>query len=67
MPLSTRRELALEGIEKCKQATELAVPLKNHPDPQVRELAKAIHLLAYGAQEIGLALADRGRVNDLLL
>lgn len=65
MPMSTRRELALEGIEKCKQATELAVPLKNHPDPQVRELAKAIHFLAYGAQQIGLAITDEGRIDDL--
>lgn len=60
-----RRELALEGIENCKTATAMAVPLKSHPDPAVRELAAAIHHLSFGAQQIGLAITDTGRQNDL--
>lgn len=64
---STRRELILEGIANCQSATALAVPLKDHSDPQVAELAKAVHFLAFGAQQIGLALSDQGRTNDLPL
>ena len=67
MELSSRRTLIIEGIEKCKRATELAMPLKDHADPAIAELARAIHFLSFGAQEIGLALTDRSRENDLPL
>ncbi|WP_377324693.1 hypothetical protein ACFJIY_07500 [Pimelobacter simplex] len=67
MDLTTRRNLILEGIENCKQATSRAVDLKDHADPAVQSLAEAIHFLSYGAQQIGLALTDEGRVNDLPL
>lgn len=62
---STRRELILEGIENCKSATAIAVKLKGSQDPAVQELAKAIHYLSFGAQQIGLALSDESRINDL--
>ncbi|MGC4154816.1 MAG: hypothetical protein QM628_17325 [Propionicimonas sp.] len=61
----SRREMVLEGIEQMKVATAKAVPLKSHADPDIRALAEAIHFLSYGAQEIGLALTDPSRVNDL--
>lgn len=65
--MQSRRSLALEGIENCKTATAKATPLKNHPDPAVRELASAIHHLSFGAQQIGLAITDQARINDLPL
>lgn len=66
MELSTRREIALEGIENLKRATSIATNLKDYGSTQeIRDLAKALHFAAYGAQQIGLALTDRGRVNDL--
>jgi len=65
MDLLSRKSLILEGIEKCKVATRKAVNLKSHEDPAIRELAEAVHFLAFGAQEIGLALTDPGRENNL--
>lgn len=65
MPLSSRRELALSGIENCKRATEIALPLKDHANSDIAALARAIHFLSFGAQEIGLAISDTGRVDDL--
>ncbi|UUW91756.1 hypothetical protein [Pimelobacter simplex] len=67
MNMSTRRNLILEGIENCKLATSRAVDFKSHPDPAIQSLAEAIHFLSYGAQQIGLALSDEGRTNDLPL
>jgi len=63
--ISSQRELVLEAIEKGKVATSKAVPLKSSPDPQVRELAAAVHQLAYALQQIGLALTDDGREKNL--
>ncbi len=65
MALSSRLELIQEGIQKCQTATAKAEPLKTHSDPAIKELATAIHFLAFGVQEIGLALADNGRTDDL--
>lgn len=65
--MESRRDLILEGIANCQSATARAVPLKSHPDADVRALAEAIHFLSYGAQQIGLALSDESRVNDLPL
>ncbi|MDQ1127550.1 hypothetical protein QE428_002583 [Microbacterium sp. SORGH_AS 505] len=62
---STRREIIQEGINNCATASNMAVKLKTHPDPAVAELAKAIHFLAFGAQQIGLGLTDQGRIADL--
>ena len=59
MSLSSRRELVLEGIQNCQRATAIAVQLKGHQDPAVQQLAQAIHLAAFGAQQIGLALTDQ--------
>lgn len=64
-PMISQRELVLEAIEKGKFATEKAVNLKSSADPEVRELATAVHHLAYALQQIGLALTDEGRDKDL--
>lgn len=63
--MDTRKELILQGIDNCKSATARALPHKDSGDPAIRELAAAIHFLSYGAQQIGLALTDVSRVNDL--
>lgn len=65
MMLSSRLELVHEAIQKCQTATAKVEPLKTHSDPAVKELATAIHFLAFGVQQIGLALADNGRTDDL--
>lgn len=67
MDVQSRRNLALEGIESCKAATSRATPLKGHTDPDIRNLAEAVHFLSFGAQQIGLALTDERRVDDLPL
>jgi hypothetical protein len=61
----SRAELIAEGVQKCQAATAAAVELKGHPDPAVQELAKAIHFLAFGVQEIAQALTEQGRVDNL--
>jgi hypothetical protein len=63
--LSTRLELVQEGIQNCKSATAKVAGLRSHNDPAVKELANAIHFLSFGVQQIGLALADEGRGDDL--
>ncbi|MCC2032201.1 hypothetical protein [Microbacterium allomyrinae] len=63
--VSSWRELILEGIQQCHTATAIAVQLKTHRDPAVAELAKAVHFLSFGIQQIGLALSDEGRIDDL--
>ncbi|MFB7837742.1 hypothetical protein ACWIGW_44275 [Nocardia brasiliensis] len=65
MPLSTRLELVKEGIQNCQAATVKAAKLQTHSDPAVKELANAIHFLSFGVQQIGLAIADEGRSDDL--
>lgn len=62
---STRLDLVREGIQKCQTATAAAVKLKGHQDPAVQELAKALHFLAFGVQEIALAISDEGRLDNL--
>ena len=61
----SRAELVAEGVQKCQTATAIAVKLKGHADPAVKELANAVHFLAFGVQEIGLALTEQGRTDDL--
>lgn len=63
--LSSQRELVLEAIQNAQTATSKAVPLKNHSDPQVRDLANAVHHVAFALQQIGLALTDSGREKNL--
>ena len=65
MQLQSQRGLVLEAIEKGKTATAKAVRLKGSKDPEVRELANAVHELAFALQQIGLALTDTGRDKDL--
>jgi hypothetical protein len=64
--LSSQRELVLEAIQNSKSAVERAVTLKDSAnDPQVRELATAVHFLGYALQQVGLALTDEGRQKNL--
>lgn len=61
----SRLELIHAGIQKCQTATATAVHLKGYNDPAIRELAQALHNLAFGVQEIALALSDENRGDDL--
>ncbi len=63
--LSSRLELVQEAIQNCQSATAKVGQLRSHRDPAVKELADAIHFLSFGVQQIGLALSDQGRTNDL--
>lgn len=54
-----------EGIHNCQTATEKVARLRTHTDPAVKELANAIHFLSYGVQQIGLAISDLGRADNL--
>ena len=66
MEFSSRREVALDGISNLRRALEMALAVEDSAVSQeVRELARAVRFAAYGAQQIGIALTDRGRVNDL--
>lgn len=62
---SSRLELVREGIQNCQSATAKVARLRSHPDPAVHELANAIHFLSFGVQQIGQALAEDGRIDDL--
>ncbi|SKW48643.1 Uncharacterised protein [Mycobacteroides abscessus subsp. massiliense] len=65
MPLSTRLGIALEGIKNCQSATTKVARLRSHSDPAIKELADAVHFLAFGVQQIGLAISEEGRQDDL--
>lgn len=65
MELSSQRELVMEAIANCQAATARVVNLRSSADPDVAALASAVHLLSFGAQQIGLALTDEGRTKDL--
>lgn len=63
---SSRKDIILEGIGNCKSATSKAIHARDSTnDPVLRELAEAVRFLSFGAQQIGLGLADEGRVDDL--
>lgn len=64
--ISSRRSIVLEGIENCKSATAKAIHARDSTtDPVIRELAEAVRFLSFGAQQIGLGIADEGRKDDL--
>ncbi|MDM2015318.1 MULTISPECIES: hypothetical protein [Mycobacteroides] len=65
MALSTRLGIVLEGIQNCQTATTKVARLRSHSDPAIKELANAVHFLSYGVQQIGLALSEDGREDDL--
>ncbi|MGB3602755.1 MAG: hypothetical protein WBA38_04285 [Gordonia sp. (in: high G+C Gram-positive bacteria)] len=62
---STRRELVREGIQNCETASAKVARLRSHSDPAVKEIANAIHFLSFGVRQIGQALAEDGRIDDL--
>lgn len=63
--VASQREVVLNAIDNLKRATEISVRLKSSSNPEIADLAKAIHFASYGAQEIGIALTDEGRHKDL--
>lgn len=63
--VSTRLELVREAIQNCQSATAKVRQHRSHSDPAIKELADAIHFLSFGVQQIGLALSDEARHNDL--
>lgn len=63
--LSSRLDLVHEGIGNCQSATAKVADLRDHADPAVKELANAVHFLSYGVQQIGLAISDLGRADNL--
>lgn len=63
--MESRKKLIELGRENCANGVNLAVKHKNHPDPAIKELAEALHLIGYGAQQIALALTEAHRINDL--
>ncbi|BBZ65775.1 hypothetical protein MINS_12040 [Mycolicibacterium insubricum] len=63
--LSSRLDLVQEGIQNCQSATAKVSGLRSHGDPAIKELADAIHFLSFGVQQIGLALSDKGRDDNL--
>lgn len=65
MQLSTRLDLVSEGIQNCQTATAKVAGLRSHSDPIIKELADAVHFLSFGVQQIGLAISDQGRYDDL--
>lgn len=65
MALSSRLDLVHEGIGNCQAASAKVAGLRSHADPAVKELANAIHFLSFGVQQIGQALAEEGRADNL--
>ncbi len=62
----TRRQALDEARENMARGTTTAARVRDTTaDAEVRELAKAVHLIGYGAQQIALAFTERGRVDDL--
>ena len=62
----TRRQQVEEALNNIRTGTSRAARLKETAqNPEVRELATAMHFIGYGAQQAILAFTDRGRVNDI--
>ena len=63
---ASQRELLGNALSNIDNGTNIAVRVKESAhDPQVRELATAVHFIGYGAQEIVHALIDEGRIKYL--
>lgn len=63
--VSQRQELA-QALNNIAAGTGIAARLRNtSANPEVRELAKAVHFIGFGAQEIVQALTDSGYIKDL--
>ena len=61
----SRREALEEARHNIATGTTAAAHLRDHAQSEeVRELAKAIHFIGFGAQQIALAFLDK-RVDDL--
>jgi hypothetical protein len=62
----SRREALQEARDNIHTGTAIAARLKDSAQSsEMRELAKAIHYIGWGSQQIVDALTDAGRVNDL--
>lgn len=62
----TRRQAIDEARSNIATGTTEAARLKQEAQSEeIRELAAAVHLIGYGAQQIALAFTEPGRVNDI--
>lgn len=52
-------QIVAEGTSKAERISETSL------NPEVRELAKAMHFIGFGAQEVIQALTDSGYIKDL--
>lgn len=63
--MQTRREALDEARLRIATGTSKAADLKRTTESQeLRELAEAVHLIGYGAQQIALAFLDP-KIDDL--
>ena|GEM_PF-2455498 len=64
--VASQRELLRNALNNIVTGTNIAARLQESAQSmEVRELAKAMHFIGYGAQETVLALTDEGRIKDL--
>lgn len=57
--MTSKREQLDLAIQNMANGTLAAADLKRQTrDPEVEALAKAVHLIGYGAQQVALALRD---------
>lgn len=64
--MQTQREALDEALGNIRFGTSIAARLKDHAQTEeMRELAKAVHYIGYGAQQIALTFTDRGKIKDL--
>lgn len=62
----TQRQALEEVRGNIAAGTTIAARLKeSSQNPEIRELAKAVHYIGFGSQQIVNAFTDSGRVKDL--
>lgn len=62
----TQRQALEEARGNIAAGTTIAARLKeSSQNPEIRELAKAVHYIGFGSQQIVNAFTDSGRVKDL--
>ena len=62
----TQRQALEEARGNIAARTTIAARLKeSSQNPEIRELAKAVHYIGFGSQQIVNAFTDSGRVKDL--
>lgn len=62
----TQRQTLEEARGNIAHGTGIAARIKEtSQNPEIRELAKAIHFIGFGSQQIVNAFTDSGRIKDL--